>query len=479
MSKKVTFEEAKLRLFEKHGNNINLLKYDRMGDYALFECTICSNKWETKAASVIITGTGCNICCREKMGPKKYNFEIIKKLVEDEGYELLTNEYKDCHSPLFIKFDCGHIQKTTLHSFLDGHRCEICAKRNNAQKRKIPEEMIMNKMNEFGFTFLKFPNGYNNQNSKIEFLCKMGHTNTQWVRTFLNHPDCKECRRVVMAQSKYHSYEYIKEYVESQECDLVSKEYVGCKDVLEVKFPCGHICSIIWGDFLSGHRCRICGINKRIELSRTPVENIYKFLEENNFKFISFPNGYSGNKSRIIFMCELGHSIETSVSSLLKNKACRKCSKIKWSLEYRGENANNWNGGFSNVYLELKGRMIEWRKLSLKKCNYQCVFTKNKRNLEVHHLYGFNLIFKECIENLNIENKGRTIADYPVDELLTILNELKRLHLKYGEGICIARDLHHLFHKIFGKKNNLPEQFVKFTEMIDSGEIDISKYIGK
>jgi len=79
----------------------------------------------------------------------------------------------------------------------------------------------------------------------------------------------------------------------------------------------------------------------------------------------------------------------------------------------------------------------EWRKSVYTRDNYTCQITGSVGGkLVVHHLYNW--------------------ADYP-EERFNVSN-----------GITISKDLHILFHKIFGSRHNTPEQFKKFKLYINS-----------
>ena len=116
-----------------------------------------------------------------------------------------------------------------------------------------------------------------------------------------------------------------------------------------------------------------------------------------------------------------------------KHHFCNKDCHKKWQLEYgeKGENHPNYRNNKTQEERE-KGRKIEgysrWIKEVYKRDNYTCQIT-NKRggNLEAHHLNNY-AEYKG--ERINIDN-----------------------------GITLSKEIHKLFHKIYGHKHNNKDQF--------------------
>lgn len=113
----------------------------------------------------------------------------------------------------------------------------------------------------------------------------------------------------------------------------------------------------------------------------------------------------------------------------------------------------------------LRSTIISWRKKSEENCNYKCILTGSDE-YEVHHLYSFNSIIKDCLKELNID-----IGNYTAEDIIDIK---KLCIIKHDEllGVCIRPDLHILFHQMFSKDNNTSEQFEEFKELYFSGKLN-------
>lgn len=129
--------------------------------------------------------------------------------------------------------------------------------------------------------------------------------------------------------------------------------------------------------------------------------------------------------------------------------------------------------GYVNIAKFLRGHIQEWKNYTMESCNFQCVLT-GSHDFAIHHLYGFNLILKETFEVLDKENvlKGYNIEDYSKDELEYMLNKFLVIHSKYPLGVCVRKDIHDLFHKIYGAGGNTQIQWEQFVQDYQSNKYD-------
>lgn len=127
-----------------------------------------------------------------------------------------------------------------------------------------------------------------------------------------------------------------------------------------------------------------------------------------------------------------------------------------------------------NMHLNyyIRSYLTFWKIESLNRHKYKCVITgKEDKNNIIHHLYSFNKILQETLEILDFPFHEK-VWKYRKFELNLIVAQCQSLHYKYGWGICISKEIHELFHKMYGKYNNTPEQFEKFTLRYKSGEFN-------
>lgn len=110
---------------------------------------------------------------------------------------------------------------------------------------------------------------------------------------------------------------------------------------------------------------------------------------------------------------------------------------------------------------------------SMYACNYQCVLTGG-RNFDIHHIYSFNKIFEETM--ISLEEEGfilsNQINDYTKEELDKIIMRFLETHNKYPLGVCVRKDIHDLFHRIYGSGGNTYDQWNNFVERFKNGEFE-------
>lgn len=142
----------------------------------------------------------------------------------------------------------------------------------------------------------------------------------------------------------------------------------------------------------------------------------------------------------------------------------RKLGIYQFNKEYQG---------YESLSKLLRGQISTWKRLSCEQCGYQCVLTGSK-DFEIHHLYSFNKILQEAFEKCNEQGllKSYNIEDYTKEELDVIIQLFLDIHETYPLGVCVEKDLHKLFHDIYGTGGNVPEQWDDFVDRYKKGEFN-------
>lgn len=214
-------------------------------------------------------------------------------------------------------------------------------------------------------------------------------------------------------------------------------------------------------------------IANKISISKrknVDLKEVFDTFNSRGLMVLIGPDQYEKSTQKIPFLCKnhLDKKIQyTTYNNLQAVKySCKFCSYEATSKE----NHYYWNGGVSSLNQYLRERIYDWKKDSLKANGYECVITGNKMS-DIHHLYSFNLIRDEALNNLNIPIKTQ-ISEYTNEELESIVSECRNLHKQYGLGVPLSEEVHNLFHSIYGKGNNTPEQFEEFKIRYESGEFN-------
>lgn len=116
--------------------------------------------------------------------------------------------------------------------------------------------------------------------------------------------------------------------------------------------------------------------------------------------------------------------------------------------------------GYTTIKNMLRGQIWNWKKESIKACDYKCVITGSK-DFDIHHVIGFSDIFNEFLNTHPL--KSMNVIDYTEDEIKNICDSFVKFHNNYPLGVCVRSDLHILFHTQYGKHNNTISQWEEFV----------------
>lgn len=214
-----------------------------------------------------------------------------------------------------------------------------------------------------------------------------------------------------------------------------------------------------------GHDCFHCQIDKK--------KHSYEFVKEKfeEMDFLLVDTEYKNASTPLKFICKHHPNItqEKTISKVLDGHGCKYCFYERRT----GENNNNWKGGVSPLHNLLRGKIGKWKKDSLKNYDFKCAISgQASNNLEVHHIYSFESIIKETLDELNFPLYSK-ISEYSGEELKMIETVLLEKHYKHGLGAPLLPNIHSLFHNIYGKGSNNQSQFTEFKYNYLNGEFDL------
>ena len=136
-----------------------------------------------------------------------------------------------------------------------------------------------------------------------------------------------------------------------------------------------------------------------------------------------------------------------------------------------GEKNGRWKGGMSDLSVQLRRDIIDWKKESAAFCNYKCIFTGN-RFQNIHHLTSFNTILDDVLSSLRLDKRD-CVSNYTDKEYKAIKLSLIESHKNTLYGACLCEELHSLFHKEYTYFNATIQDFIDFSKKIISGYYDL------
>jgi very-short-patch-repair endonuclease len=247
--------------FEKNNCILISIEYKNVSEKLEYICE-CGNYSEITFGN-FQSGHRCMKCS----GKEKYTYEYVKKCLEDENYELISDEYLGCDSELEYICNNGHIKTTTFTKFLTGYRCITCS-----GSEKLTLEYVKKIFKDNNYECLE--NEYVNNNTKMNYKCNKGHKSYITFNSFQKGNRCITC----YGKEKL-TLEYVKKMFKDNNYECLENEYKNANTKMRYKCDKGHFCSTTYSSFQSGTRCPKC-INKTEQI-------VNEFLEENYTHIVS------------------------------------------------------------------------------------------------------------------------------------------------------------------------------------------------
>ena len=136
--------------------------------------------------------------------------------------------------------------------------------------------------------------------------------------------------------------------------------------------------------------------------------------------------------------------------------------EIKWKMGFKG--------GITQITKYLRVQNEQWFGRCKQEANYTCQLTgKYGGQLHTHHLYAFSSIVLDAHNIYNIEVKSQ-VKDYTEDELKLLEEYVAEWHKDSSNAVVLSEEAHILFHKLYGRGGNTPEQYEEFKQRYINGE---------
>lgn len=143
-----------------------------------------------------------------------------------------------------------------------------------------------------------------------------------------------------------------------------------------------------------------------------------------------------------------------------------KAKRQKLGLFRQDKNSNS----YPTLSKYLRGHNQKWKLDSMKASDYKCVLTGSKQ-FEIHHLYGVSNMISDILNKYNYY-KDKSFEEYTKEDLSFILDKFLIEQSKYPLGECIDKQLHVLFHSMYGQYYNTPEQWNQFKNDYKNGRYE-------
>ena len=270
----------------------------------------CINGHNTeKKYTYIKAGYGCFTC----KGSKKYNTEECMEICEKNNVKWVSGEYVNSSSKTLLVECCkGHRTLRNITNIRKGFGCNTCS-----GSEKFTFDYVKDFCMKKGFTLLDTE--YKDAKSSMNVRCNRGH---KQLKSFskIQLYGCSEC-----SGNKKHTIEFVKEEFGKMGFTVIDEEYKGSNKLLNVICQEGHKQKKRYSSIRDGDGCRSCNTNKSEECCREIVEDIFKK------KFISTRPDFLLNK-------KTKYKLELDMYN----------EDLKFAIEYQGEQhykpVKHWGG---------------------------------------------------------------------------------------------------------------------------------------
>lgn len=394
--------------------------------------------------------------------------EEVSSFIEECGYKFISTYMEN--RIRMIEFICpnGHTETARYNNFKTRRgSCFSCKKENNGKGNRKSENDVIGVFEEYGFELVSSIDEYKGNRSILSIKCPNEHILHTSTRLFtLAKVKCREC-----AGKVNFDIESVKIAFSKQNYQLLEDTYINT--TTKMKYICNkhpnEVRELSLNEFQNGSGCKSCANDFLAELKKTPYNEVAEEFSKKNYVLIS--TSYKNSSIPLEFICknheELGVQQATYNSIKQSRDNCEGCKDEKIR---RGEDNPNWKGGKSVLSNYLRKAIDSWKEESMKNSGYRCVITGDYFDV-IHHLYSFNKIVTEVLDTLNLEQHS-TLEKYSPKEIREIRVLNLKLHFDYGLGVCLSKSVHDLFHDIYGKYDNSPEQFEEFKMRYENGEFD-------
>lgn len=187
------------------------------------------------------------------LGVIKWSEEAVIDHINKRGYRFIEFvKYAGVNSRVTIQCPKGHSPYSIgFNGFKNGSNCAECKKEQMRKYFGFSKETVEALLKKDGYKLVS--EEYINANLPILIECPQGHTTAMTLGNFSKGHRCSKC-----AGNNKLTVEFIKETMGSQGYTLISQEYAGANDYMEVKCPQGHIYTTRYSRFQQGVRCPKC-----------------------------------------------------------------------------------------------------------------------------------------------------------------------------------------------------------------------------
>ena len=242
-----------------------------------------------------------------------------------------------------------------------------------------------------------------------------------------------------------YDYNYVKKYIESKGCKLLSKEYKNNKEKLKIQCKCGSIFYRCFQDFKNHKRfyCQECSGNK-VGLSRLKAE-----IESHGCELIS--QKYDNIFTSLLVKCKCGNIYETTWELFRKSKTktCNECAeKIRKHRNQENKNGHYYNFEDVKSICESTGesKLLSVEYIPNKKLKLECecgeIYEQNLYHIIDKVKNNIDIVCPKCMHRRNYEKMSTaTISSGEKEVMEYLISKNIKFKREYIFDDCFYNDV--------------------------------------
>lgn len=398
-----------------------------------------------------IKGNGCNKCGKErgsklKIRTKEY---FLNKIEEKFGNKFSFSKMIYTHGAEPIIVICsihGKFQTTPNLLLASKYGCSDCACETFGLNRRTSKEDFLitankNHINYYGYSLVNFETLVD----KIKIICPTHGVFEQVAGTHMSGSGCFNCaaskrgklkrldtEKFIQISKEKHGDVY--DYSEVVYINNSTKVKIFCKvhKMFFMQMPQSH---------MAGKRCKSCGLESRVNLSKTKQEDFIKQAEKIHGKLYNYDKVvYVSGRTKIIIYCSIHGDFYQTPDGHLSGRGCKLCihTVSKGETEWLDFLKIPNNSKHRNVIIDIPGRYFKVDGFDPEnKIVYEYLgdyfhghlrFPRNEINLK--NKKSFKTLYDETFERKKIiEQHGFTYTFIWESDWKIIKKEMKKLSL--------------------------------------------------
>lgn len=192
--------------------------------------------------------------------------------------------------------------------------------------KKLTYDYIKDQFKNRGYTLVS--TDYKNSRAKLDYICANNHICKITYRDFQTGRGCLKCGHSRTGEKKRLSFYTIEKSFKSEgyEVKLPREGYTNVEQKLIFICPSGHMGSISYHNWNSGHRCATCGRLSSSQKNKLVLANIKMDFEKENYILLS--KDYKNAHIKLDYICSEGHRHSITWNHWQQGRRCPYCACV-------------------------------------------------------------------------------------------------------------------------------------------------------